>query len=127
MSPRRKAPRPPRDPQALTARQAEVLGHIVRFCKRKGFGPTVRELMVMIGVASPNGVTCHLRYLRDKGAIVWEPKQARTIRPTKLPSSPFRLPAGGSILPDGRIVLFGPTPADSPQALETQSVATRSE
>lgn len=59
------------DADELTARQAEVLRAIARHYRRHGVPPTVRDLCKALGIASPNGVTCHLEALARKGAIVW--------------------------------------------------------
>lgn len=53
---------------ALTARQEEILAFITERIKA-GWAPTLREIGKEFGIASPNGVICHLRALERKGAI----------------------------------------------------------
>jgi SOS-response transcriptional repressor LexA len=53
--------------ETLTARQAEVLAFIEK--NAKVVGPTFREIMDAFGIASPNGVACHVKALEKKGAV----------------------------------------------------------
>lgn len=111
----------------LTDRQARILAFITAYVRRRGSGPSVRELMLEFGVTSPNGMLCHLHALRKKGAIVWEPKEARTIRPTRLPTVSFRVPLGGKILPDGTILLNASALSKPTQDPTSEEVADRLE
>jgi repressor LexA len=61
----------------LTARQAEVLAVFVRLTREAGRPPTVRELMPVLGTASPTGVLCHLAALVKKGKLTHRPGSAR--------------------------------------------------
>ena len=63
----------------LTARQQDVLQWISGFIDTHGFSPSVREIANAYGW-STNGVMCHLRSMRRKGAVTWIDGQARTIR-----------------------------------------------
>ena len=65
---------------ALTARQLRVLVVISELTKAHGYAPTIRELQAAIKARSPNAVAQKLKYLRRKGWVTWEPKQARTLR-----------------------------------------------
>lgn len=56
----------------LTDRQNEVMGAIWEHWRRYQVPPTLRELMAMTGVKSPNGIVGHLRLLASKGAIEWD-------------------------------------------------------
>lgn len=58
----------------LTRRQAELLRFVARHWGETGCWPTIREIGAAMGMTSPNGVVCHLRLLKAKGAILWEPK-----------------------------------------------------
>lgn len=69
-----------RDGERLSARQQEVLDAIIRIFERQGFSPSMAEIRDELGLASLNGVRCHLIMLRMKGYIEWEEKRARTIR-----------------------------------------------
>lgn len=64
----------------LTHRQAEVLATIRQFIESNGYPPTIREIGLRLGIASPNGVVCHLSQLEAKGAISRDPLVARGIR-----------------------------------------------
>lgn len=66
----------------LTGRQASILSFIEDEIARRGIPPTVREIAARFGMASPNGVWCHLGALRDKGYIELEPNVSRGIRLT---------------------------------------------
>lgn len=67
--------------QPLTARQQKIFEFVWLFREQHGYCVSVREIMQKFGIASPNGVTCHLAALRRKGWVTWEAQQARTIRP----------------------------------------------
>lgn len=67
-----------------TDRQRRLLRKIVGFAKDNGCMPTIRELADALGVASPNGVMCHLLALKKKGYLDWVPKASRRITLTGL-------------------------------------------
>jgi SOS-response transcriptional repressor LexA len=69
-------------PRPLTKRQRQILDEVTRFQSEHGYCTSVRELMRKFGWASPNAVTSHLRALRQRGLVTWEPGVARTLRPT---------------------------------------------
>src|SRR5207248_2433632 len=52
--------------EQLTDRQREVYEFIRGKIRGRGYGPTVREIGAQFGIASPNGVMCHLRALERK-------------------------------------------------------------
>lgn len=64
----------------LTRRQHEVLMFIREFRSNHGMGPTLREMMESKGCSSPNAIMCHLRVLRSRGLISWNPGKARSVR-----------------------------------------------
>lgn len=64
----------------LTDRQQKILSFIESEVERRGAPPTVREIAARFGMASPNGVWCHLTALRDKGYIDMEQGVSRGIR-----------------------------------------------
>lgn len=45
----------------------------------RGYGPTVREIGIHMGIRSPNGVMCHLRALEKKGMIRRSANKSRAI------------------------------------------------
>jgi len=66
-----------RDP--LAPRQQAVLDFLAAAIAENGYAPTIREIGSHFGITL-NGVATHLRALRAKGAIDWEPGLARTLR-----------------------------------------------
>lgn len=70
----------------LTARQTEVMDALYQHVVDTGVPPTIRELCDRLGIASPNGIMCHIRSLRSKGAIEAdeETNKSRGILPTNL-------------------------------------------
>lgn len=57
------------DGKPMTERQLRIYGWIFDFTCKRGFQPTMREMMDHFGMTSPNGMLCHLKSLRDKGWI----------------------------------------------------------
>ena len=53
----------------LTDRQRSILAFIVTYWGENGVMPTVREIGTNAGIASPNGVVCHLTALANKGYV----------------------------------------------------------
>jgi SOS-response transcriptional repressor LexA len=52
-----------------TLRQMDVLTFMRAYLLKYGFPPTLREIGESLGIASPNGVMCHIRGLRKKGLV----------------------------------------------------------
>jgi len=63
----------------LTEKQRAVYEFIRQKIRSRGYGPTVREIATHFGIASPNGVVCHLKALEKKGLIVREGHKSRAI------------------------------------------------
>lgn len=63
----------------LTARQREALEFIRKCVRKRGYGPTVREIGDQMGIHSPNGVVGHLAALERKGFIHREANLSRSI------------------------------------------------
>lgn len=74
---------------ALTPRQAEVLESIARLMGKHQRPPSHREIGLAVGLRSPNGVIYHLRVLRRKGHIAYDPRTPRAIRLTQPAHCPF--------------------------------------
>lgn len=55
-----------------TPRQAEYLRAIVGFWVSELRPPTIRDLCVLLGVSSPNGVVCQLKALLKKNLVDWD-------------------------------------------------------
>jgi SOS-response transcriptional repressor LexA len=66
-----------------TSTAESVLAWIADHWTTNGYGPTVREVQRQFGWRSTAGAEYHLRRLRDAGHITWQPRQARSIQPTK--------------------------------------------
>ncbi len=60
--------------EPLTPRQMQIFRAIVAYWGEHGNSPTIREIGRLVGISSPNGVSCQLRALAAKNWIVWEPK-----------------------------------------------------
>jgi repressor LexA len=67
-------------PRPLTERQREILAWLVRYIDQHGYSPTLREVCMAFGFASPNGAVCHLVSMQRKGWVTWNEKKSRTIR-----------------------------------------------
>ena len=66
--------------RTLTRRQREVYEFIRDTIRRRGYGPTVREIGQHFAIRSPNGVVGHLKALEKKGVIKREPRMSRSIQ-----------------------------------------------
>lgn len=65
-------PNPPAKPgerQPLTEKQQNILRYMVHVWSETGRVPVIRTIGNAFGIASPNGVVCHLRALNVKGWI----------------------------------------------------------
>lgn len=63
----------------VTKRQQAVLDSIEKCIREKGYGPTVREVCIDLGLSSPSTVHVHLKALEDKGLITRDPLKSRSI------------------------------------------------
>ena len=81
----------------LTARQREVFEYLRERIVARGYGPTVREIAEHFGIASPNGVMCHLKALEKKGLISREAFMSRAIQLTEAPQPQAALPLLGQL------------------------------
>lgn len=64
---------------APTITQQQYIDYIGGFTATKGYAPTFREIGKHFGCA-PNAVTGHLKALRKKGLLTWEPGLSRTFK-----------------------------------------------
>ncbi len=88
----------------LTARQREALEFIRRCVRKRGYGPTVREIGDQMGINSPNGVVGHLVALERKGFIHREANLSRSIMLVERTEKPLTgLRVAASIV-EGRLV-----------------------
>ncbi|MBE6427844.1 MAG: hypothetical protein E7028_04535 [Planctomycetaceae bacterium] len=88
----------------LTARQREALEFIRRCVRKRGYGPTVREIGDQMGINSPNGVVGHLVALERKGFIHREANLSRSIMLVERGEKPLvGLPVRAELV-EGKIV-----------------------
>lgn len=64
----------------ITERQFETLQVIEKYINEKGFAPTYRELMDLLGLTSKSTVKGLLDALRRKEYITWEQGLPRTLK-----------------------------------------------
>jgi repressor LexA len=81
----------------MTKRQRMVYEFIRDKIRNRGYGPTVREIGLQFGIASPNGVMCHLKALEKKGLITREPNMSRAIQLAVEPIEERGLPLRGRV------------------------------
>jgi repressor LexA len=82
---------------SLTKRQRHVYEFIRDKIRKRGYGPTVREIGENFGIASPNGVMCHLKALEKKGLITREANMSRAIQLAAEPIEERGLPLAGRV------------------------------
>ena len=63
----------------LTERQTAILTFISRHCRDSGYPPTVREIGLAVGLASPSTVHAHLAKLESGGHIHRDPTKPRAM------------------------------------------------
>lgn len=88
----------------LTARQREALEIIRRCVRKRGYGPTVREIGDQMGINSPNGVVGHLIALERKGFIHREANLSRSIMLVERGEKPVAGLPVAALLMEGKIV-----------------------
>ncbi len=92
----------------LTERQTAILTFISRHCRDSGYPPTVREIGLAVGLASPSTVHAHLAKLESAGHIRRDPTKPRAMfvcreaaeveAPATVPAPPANtLPLVGSV------------------------------
>jgi repressor LexA len=87
----------------LSQRQQAILDFISSHCDRSGYPPTVREIGLAVGLASPSTVHAHLAKLESEGHIKRDPTKPRAMDVTsrRTPDEAVRraaaLPLVGSV------------------------------
>jgi repressor LexA len=91
----------------LTERQSAILSFISRHCRDTGYPPTVREIGLGVGLASPSTVHAHLAKLESGGHIRRDPTKPRAMfvcqdaveapAPVAAAPHPTALPLVGSV------------------------------
>ncbi|MBI5190798.1 MAG: transcriptional repressor LexA [Nitrospirae bacterium] len=97
--------------ESLTKRQREILAFMEAEIERRGIPPTVREVAARFGIASPNGVACHIKALEAKGYLRREPGISRGV---SLPGGAGVGSAGRGEARGARYRLVGQVAAGSP-------------
>ncbi len=93
--------------KTLTSRQQEVRDFIQATQAEQGVSPTLREIARHFGFRSMKAAVDHVRALRGKGVVVWQPRRARSLRLVALGRrrTTVEVPVYGAIpagFPDGR-------------------------
>ena len=82
----------------LTKRQTQIFKFIRDLIKKRGYGPTVREIGDKFKISSPNGVVCHLRALEKKGFISRQSNRSRAMQVLVDPFDITGLPVTGEVV-----------------------------
>ena len=81
----------------VTAKQHAVLQCIYEYTREKGYGPSVRELGTMLGLASPSTIHSHLKSLEAKGMIRHDSLKSRALVLTEAAVVRFADERAGSV------------------------------
>lgn len=99
----------------LSDRQRAILDFISRHCDRNGYPPTVREIGLAVGLASPSTVHAHLAKLEAAGHIRRDPTKPRAML-----VSDRRSPAADPARRAAALPLVGSVAAGAPVLAEEQ-------
>jgi repressor LexA len=64
----------------LSVRQQQIFDFVVEEIQRRGYAPTVREVVRHVGDKSPTSVHRHLKTLEARGYLIREANKSRSIR-----------------------------------------------
>src|SRR5512136_1411193 len=81
----------------VSQRRQHILTFIREFIERKGYPPTVRDILHSCNISSPAVVQHHLKVLENQGHISREPGIRRSITLTDRPGRAIKVPLLGSI------------------------------
>jgi repressor LexA len=81
----------------ISHRRQQILSFIREFIDRKGYPPTVRDILHNCHISSPAVVQHHLKVLENQGHISREPGIRRSITLTDRPGRAIKVPLWGSI------------------------------
>jgi repressor LexA len=112
--------------QQLTPRQSEILSFIERTVGERGYPPSVREIGLAVGLASPSTVHSHLHTLQRLGFLRRDPTKPRAMevtadtasgttaerRPTRHVPLVGDVAAGVGVLAQEQVEELVPLPAD---------------
>ncbi len=85
----------------LTKAQQELYDWLVRYIRDQQHAPSIRQMMIAMGLKSPAPIQSRLEHLRNKGYIQWAEGQARTIQILK--NSTSGIPVLGAIAAGGLV------------------------
>jgi repressor LexA len=96
-----------------TKRQQEIYDFILRYSRRHGYPPTVREIGADVGLASPSTVHGHLAKLEQAGYLRRDPTKPRALELIGRQREPDESEQRVSVLPlVGQIAAGGPLLAE---------------
>ena len=64
----------------MPATDAQIIAFIRKFCREKGYSPSIREVCENFGYSSPSTIKGRVDKLRDKGLITYIDRMPRTLR-----------------------------------------------
>ena len=67
-------------PEDLTEAQNELYGWIKNYLKDFQHSPSIRQMMLAMGLKSPAPIQSRLKHLQEKGYISWQEGKARTLQ-----------------------------------------------
>jgi repressor LexA len=106
----------------LSPRQAEILAFISHHCSDTGYPPTVREIGLAVGLASPSTVHAHLAKLADGGHITRDATKPRAMLVNEDRAAARRAtrrrPARDSARDAARLPIVGSVAAGMPRLAE---------
>jgi repressor LexA len=88
----------------LTKVQQELYDWLVEYIRENQHAPSIRQMMMAMGLRSPAPIQSRLEHLRNKGYIQWAEGQARTIQ--ILRNSASGIPVLGAIAAGGLVEPF---------------------
>lgn len=88
----------------LTKVQQELYDWLVEYIRENQHAPSIRQMMMAMGLRSPAPIQSRLEHLRNKGFIQWAEGQARTIQILKNNTS--GIPVLGAIAAGGLVEPF---------------------
>jgi repressor LexA len=83
--------------EKLTSRQSEVLEIIREAIDRDGYPPTIREIGMVLGIKSTNGVNDHLKALERKGYLTRDELKSRAMVPVGMNDDMLEIPVIGRV------------------------------
>jgi repressor LexA len=88
----------------LTKVQQELYDWLVEYIRENQHAPSIRQMMMAMGLRSPAPIQSRLEHLRNKGFIQWAEGQARTIQ--ILRNNTSGIPVLGAIAAGGLVEPF---------------------